>query len=123
LLVVALYARRLRREVVRQERLLRTLERDMQAVWVGARGVGDAVGQLEERLRRLTERQDQLALREPGQQVYHQAIRLARRGAGVDELVATCGLAQGEAELIHVLHRATRPEPAGTTEEPRRARA
>lgn len=101
----AAYVRRLKARLARQENFLRSLERDMQAICVGARGMGDAVLRLEEKLRRLTERQDELSLREPDQRVYHQAIRLASRGASVDELVATCGLPRGEAELIHILHQ------------------
>lgn len=86
----------------------------MQAVCVGARGMGEAVVLLEDRLRRLTERQDELALREPDQGVYHQAIRLASRGASVEELVTTCGLPRGEAELVQILHRSARARPPET---------
>jgi hypothetical protein len=100
-----LHVRRLRRQLGRQEAVLLALERDLQAVCTGARGMGEVVSRLEDRLRRLTERQDELTLREPGHEVYHQAIRLTHRGASVEELVATCGLPRGEAELIHILHR------------------
>lgn len=99
------YVRRLKARLARQENFLRGLERDMQAICLGARGMGDAVLRLEEKLRRLTERQDELSLREPDQRVYHQAIRLASRGASVEELVSTCGLPRGEAELIQILHQ------------------
>ena len=108
------YVRRLRAELERQEGLVRGLERDMQAVCVGARGMGEAVVLLEDRLRRLTERQDELALREPDEGVYHQAIRLASRGASVEELVTTCGLPRGEAELVQILHRSARARPPET---------
>jgi Protein of unknown function (DUF2802) len=37
---------------------------------------------------------------------YPIAIRLARAGAGVDELVATCGLSPNEAELVCRIHGA-----------------
>jgi len=37
---------------------------------------------------------------------YPIAIRLARGGAGVDELVATCGLSPNEAELVCRMHGA-----------------
>lgn len=37
---------------------------------------------------------------------YPIAIRLARAGAGVDELVATCGLSRNEAELVCRIHSA-----------------
>jgi hypothetical protein len=114
-----LYVLRLKARLAHQDALLVGLERDMQAVCVGARGMGDAVFRLEDKLRRLTERQDAMALREPDQAVYHQAIRLAHRGASVEELVCTCGLQRGEAELIHILHQAG----AGSDEEGRRTAA
>jgi hypothetical protein len=109
-----LYIRRLKGQLARQDTLLRGLERDMQAICLGARGMGDAVLQLDDKLRRLTERQDAMALREPDQAVYHQAIRLAHRGASVEELVSACGLPRGEAELIHVLHQVSAAPPVDT---------
>ncbi len=105
LLAGLLYIRRLKRRIAGQEALLRSLERDMQAVCLGARGMGDAVAKLERKLRKLTERQDTLDLRDPDSQLYRHAITLVRRGAGVQELVSSCGITAGEAELIHLLHR------------------
>lgn len=100
-----LHLRRMKRRINRQEQLLKSLESDMQAVCHGARGMGDAVVQLEQRLRKMTERQDSLDMREPDNRVYTQAIKLAHTGASVEELVSTCGLARSEAELVHLLHQ------------------
>ena len=99
------HARRLKRRVAEQDGFLRSLERDMQAVCRGARGMGDTVIKLEQKLRHLTERQDSLDLREPNSQIYNHAITLAHRGATVEQLVESCGLARSEAELLHLLHR------------------
>ncbi|MFP5344726.1 MAG: DUF2802 domain-containing protein [Gammaproteobacteria bacterium] len=60
--------------------------------------------ELEQRLRRLGEQQKKPAVRDTMHPHYEPAIRLARKGADVDELVATCGLARGEAELIALMH-------------------
>lgn len=100
--------RRLRATLARQDSLLRSLERDMQAVWVGAKGMGDAVVSLEQRLARMTERQDRLDQRDPDQRTYQHAIRLTQGGAGVEELMEVCGIARNEAELIHRLHHRDR---------------
>ena len=100
-----LHARRLKKRVAAQDAFLRTLERDMQAVCRGAKGMGDTVVKLEQKLRLLAERQDSLDLREPNSQIYNHAITLAHRGASIDELIESCGLARNEAELIHLLHR------------------
>ena len=40
------------------------------------------------------------------------AVRLAKRGASVDELAKNCGLNRGEAELMRRLHAAQPPRPA-----------
>ncbi len=71
---------------------------------------------LERRLRRLSEQQEQLMLRDPDDGPYHQALRLAARGASAEELVQGCGLSRGEADLVLALHR----PPSGDAEAPDR---
>lgn len=107
LLVAASQAhmRRLRERIAEQDALLHSLERDMQAVCLGAKGMGDAVLGLEQKLGKLMARQDSLDRREPDSQLYHHAISLVRRGANVQDLVESCGLAPSEAQLVHLLHR------------------
>lgn len=83
---------------------LQRLREDMQALCTGAANVGKHLAAMEQKIRRLSERQDQVELRDPAQQAYGHAIRLAQRGADVDELIASCGLARGEAELLLRLH-------------------
>ena len=102
------YVRRLKARMAKQDDLLKSLERDMRTVCRVAKGMGDTVLELERKLRRLTERQETLDVREPNSQVYNHAIRLTHGGASVEELVASCGLPRSEAELLHLLHRRTR---------------
>lgn len=83
---------------------LRRLREDMQALCTGATNMGKHFATLEQKLRRVSERQDQIELRDPAQQTYGHAIRLAQRGADIEELIAHCGLARGEAELLLRLH-------------------
>jgi hypothetical protein len=71
-------------------------------------GLGQRLQEVEQQLRLLAERQDQLDLRRPMGQPYRLAIKLAQGGAGVDEIVSTCGINRGEAELVAMLHRAKR---------------
>lgn len=99
------HARRLKVRVAEQDTFLQSLERDMQGVCRGAKGMGDTVVKLEQKLRQIAERQDSLDLREPNSQIYNHAITLAHRGATIEELVDSCGLARNEAELVHLLHR------------------
>jgi hypothetical protein len=71
-------------------------------------GLGERLQEVEQQLRLLAERQDQLDLRRPMAQPYRLAIKLAQSGAGVEEIVGTCGINRGEAELVTMLHRAKR---------------
>ncbi|MDJ0872967.1 MAG: DUF2802 domain-containing protein [Gammaproteobacteria bacterium] len=105
LALVLVHTRRLKRRMAQQDAFLRSLERDMQAVCRGAKGMGDTVVKLERKLRQLAERQDTLDLREPNSLIYNHAITLAHRGATIEDLVRSCGLARNEAKLVHLLHR------------------
>jgi len=81
------------------------IQNDIHALCAGAINMGKHVDALEQRIRRLAERQDQLELRDPLEQTYAHAIRLAQKGVDVNELVENCGLARGEAELLLRVHR------------------
>src|SRR3569833_1300021 len=83
----------------------RRLRDDMQALCTGAANMGKHLATLEQKLRRVSERQDQLVLRDPAQQTYGHANHHTQHDANNDELVAHCGLARGEAELLLRLHR------------------
>lgn len=78
---------------------LRMFQDDLAAICNGAVGVGGHLARLEDRTRGLLERQEQLEMQEAPEQSYKQAIRLAKSGADIDQLISDCGLAQGEAEL------------------------
>ncbi|GAB4288980.1 MAG: hypothetical protein Kow0096_01720 [Thiohalomonadaceae bacterium] len=102
----------LQRTAARQAIILRTLQNDMRALCNAAVGMGDRVNQMERRLRQLSERQEALGLRQeqleqedPEARSYNQAIKLAHKGAGVDDLMEVCGLSRGEAELVAMMHR------------------
>jgi hypothetical protein len=59
---------------------------------------------IEHRLQNIRTRQDELELREKGDRSYTQAIKLIHRGASIDDIMSTCSLNRGEAELIFSLH-------------------
>ena len=95
-------AKRMLRE---QSRVIQRLQNDLHALCAGGINLGRHVDGLEQRIRRLAERQDQLELRDPMEQTYAHAIRLAQKGVDVNHLVENCGLARGEAELLLRIHR------------------
>ncbi len=76
--------------------------------------------EIEHQMKRLGMRQDQIELREPQSRPYRHAIMLVKRGATVADLMAACGLSQGEAELIVNIH-ASKVSMASERSEPRRS--
>lgn len=86
---------------------VQALQNDLRALCAGAVGVGEHVERVEQQMRRLAERQDQVDLRDPATQSYRHAIKLAQKGAGVEELMSASGLVRGEAELLMRLYRSS----------------
>jgi hypothetical protein len=96
--------RRLRAQLrSREDQTLRQRD-DFAAMCKASVGAGDHLVRLEQQVRRLTERQDQIEMRTAGDRPYTQAIQMVQHGADVSELIANCGLTRGEAELIAMLH-------------------
>ena len=95
---------RLNKRMVKHDAVLRRLQNDVHALCAGSINMGNFLSDLEKRMSRLAERQDQLEVRDPIQQSYTHAIRLAQRGVDVKELMEQCGLARGEAELLLRVH-------------------
>jgi len=87
-----------------QQRVLQ-LEQELAALCSASSGVGEHVVRLEQKVRRSIERQDVLELRTSGDRPYSQASQLVHNGADIDELVGSCGLTHGEAELLVMMQR------------------
>lgn len=108
LVVVFVLSRKLRlsiQDLQHKDQLISVMRRDIGALCSGAVGVGKRLVKIENSLKHQEERQDQLECREPAQQPYEHAIRLVQKGSDVKEVMSTCALTQGEAELIMMLHR------------------
>lgn len=71
---------------------------------LGAVSLTERLARIEQEFSRLHEDVDRLSLTEQDNRAFTQAIKLAGKGANVDELVETCELSTGEAELIVLLH-------------------
>lgn len=105
--ICMLLARRLNdsdRRLADMHGLLEQAQSDVGALCIGAVGVARRINRIEGKLRIQNERQDMLETHEPSHQVYSQAVRMAKKGADLDELVSTCGLSRGEAELIVMMN-------------------
>jgi Protein of unknown function (DUF2802) len=81
------------------------LEQELGALCSASSGVGDHVVMLEQQVQRIIERQNTLELRSCGDRPYSQASQLVHNGADIEELVGTCGLTRGEAELLVMMQR------------------
>jgi hypothetical protein len=89
------------------QRRIEQMEQELGALCSAAVGAGEHVVKLEQKVKRIIERQNLLELRASGDRPYSQASQLVHRGADIKELVDTCGLTRGEAELLVMMHRGT----------------
>ncbi len=104
-LMVAL--NQIRKQEKRHNAAIRTLQDDFAALCNGAVGVGDHLFHVEQNLRRLSQRQDQVDMYDPTQQSFDHAVRLVENGATIEDVMSQCGLVRSEAELIAMLHHRT----------------
>lgn len=81
------------------------LEQELGALCNASVGAGEHVLRLEQQMQRIIERQNGLEMRSAGDRPYNQASQLVNRGANIDELVDSCGLTRGEAELLVMMQR------------------
>lgn len=91
-----------RHEELRRE--LESTQQDLYALCAGANGVAGHLSRIDQQLRRLYERQDQLELRDVLHREYDHAAKLVRGGADLEKVMAQCNLARAEAELLIRLH-------------------
>ncbi|HHJ13649.1 MAG TPA: DUF2802 domain-containing protein [Gammaproteobacteria bacterium] len=81
------------------------LEQELAALCNASLGAGEHLLRLEKQMQRLADRQNALEMRAATERPYGRASQLIDRGAGIDELVDTCGLTRGEAELLVMMQR------------------
>ena len=103
---IAMYraVRRYRCHLDSQKLQIENLRNDVRALCAGAVGLGERVSRIDERSRRIHERQEQLEMRDPGDRSYAQAIRMVQNGATVDEIIKVCEISRGEADLLMMMH-------------------
>jgi Protein of unknown function (DUF2802) len=81
------------------------LEQQLSALCSASVGAGEHLVRLEQQVQRIVHRQDQLEMRASVERPYSHASELVIRGADINELVETCGLTRGEAELLVMMQR------------------
>ena len=60
--------------------------------------------EIEQRNKRLTERLEQLELRDKSNKQFGEAASLLSKGTSIEEIMERCGISRGEAELLSVMH-------------------
>lgn len=76
------------------------IHQDLHGLILCMRGVSQRFEKQQKQLRSVTIRQNDLSAISTNDSHYEQAVLLMDRGATADELVQTCGLSKGEAELM-----------------------
>lgn len=90
---------------VRSDKRIQELSRQLEAHIGVSVQMGDELQELRQCVAPLPERLTRLEQSDPGMVAFNQASRLVGLGASIDELTKTCGLTQGEAELVSKLHQ------------------
>ncbi|WP_458735469.1 DUF2802 domain-containing protein [Zobellella taiwanensis] len=93
---------RLMRELTRSRDSYRKELEELQA---GSIGMGKKLTELAAILGRLSEQQQELALKDPQSKLYSRAARMVQLGADIEEIMAECEMPRAEAELLLSLHK------------------
>lgn len=107
LCLLATYALIIKRSVTKSERALTDLVDDMakevQGISHGSMGVGRKTLMLEKKIEALEAKIEEIQKNDPGKVSYAEAARLVELGAGVEDLMNSCGISRPEAELVSAL--------------------
>ncbi len=96
--------KQLKQFTILQQKQLKDLSHELQAMTSAAYGVGKRINQLSAQIRELDDRQEEFDLKEQGAQSMQQAIALVHKGASIEELMTSCDMSRGEAELLIMVH-------------------
>lgn len=98
----------------RHKALINVLRNEIQAMTNSSIGMGHRLIEIEKKLNLTADKQLEMENRDPSTLAYNQAMRLMEMGADVNDLVANCGIARPEAELMALLHKELHSSPSST---------
>ena len=110
------------------ERDSQHLREQMERAFAEMRSLHETVSVMSARLEALTERAESDSRRAPvaaptaAQRGYDLALRMAKNGSAVEDLVANCGITRNEAELLTRLHAAKAQPEVAAWQPPRQER-
>lgn len=85
-----------------------SLQQQLSALCSAAVGSDERIVRFEQALMKIRDQQKSMDLGQPQQHSYEHAIRLARKGVDINQLIDNCNLSEEEALLISRLHGAQR---------------
>jgi hypothetical protein len=103
-LVLGLAAFHLLKLYQQQTVRIHALQGQLAALCEGAAGTDERILRFEQTLGKIRDHQHAIDLVANSQPAYDHAIRLARKGAGIEQLIDNCNLSDEEAHLINRLH-------------------
>lgn len=104
--ILAIAGFRSRAERRQREQSLRALQEELLMMSSENTALGRRLSLLEHHMAQVSTQPEKYAHSGPIGQAYEVAVNLVRKGTDVDELIATCGLSHGEADLIMRLYGA-----------------
>jgi len=103
-IVLGLASMRLLKLYQRQTQRIHLLQNQLAALTAGAAGTDERILKFEQTLSKLKDHQNSMDLSANHQPGYDHAIRLAKKGADIEQLMTNCNLSNEEAHLIATLH-------------------
>lgn len=105
--LLAVYALVIKRSITLSERnmsdLVDNMAEEVQGMTKSSIGVGRKVLELEKHIAVLEAKIEEMQKNDPAKVSYSEAARLVGLGAGVEDLMNTCGISRPEAELVRAL--------------------
>ncbi len=105
--LLGIYALVIKRSITLSERstsdLVDELSKEVQGISHGSMGVGRKVIALEKRVEQLEALIEEMHKNDPSKVSYSEASRLVELGAGIEDLMNSCGISRPEAELVSAL--------------------
>ena len=105
--LLAIYALVIKRSITLSERstsdLVDNLSEEVQAMSKSSIVVGRKVLELERHVLLLESKIEEMQKNDPAKVSYSEASRLVELGAGIEDLMNTCGISRPEAELVRAL--------------------
>jgi len=77
---------------------------DMQSMSNATYGIGKQINHINDQVKHIDARQDEIDIRDQGDKPIQQAIALVEKGCSMEEVMESCNLSRGEAELLIRIH-------------------